>query len=232
MEVLYATFGVFDKGGISRYGRFQIRAIRDLMGDASVRVVFMLGPDADSFETPFHVDWFCAHPHGRRAQVATAAAILRVALQQRPDVVPSAHVNLSGVGRLAARLAGARSVVQVYGSEIWADRRWSATWGLMGSDAEVYASNFMTTAATHERIGPAERALDDLAPYYFEPDKPAESRGASRGDPRSDDGTPVTERLSMAGFELPLSPGLLREDVENVTSVCSRASTDSDCPGR
>jgi phosphatidylinositol alpha-1,6-mannosyltransferase len=114
MKVLHATPGVFDKGGISRYGRFQIRAIRDLMGDASVRVASMLGPDADSFETPFHVDWACTHAYDRRARIETAAAMLRMALQtasRRRHLRPC-----ESVGRLAARTTGARSVIQVYGT--------------------------------------------------------------------------------------------------------------------
>jgi phosphatidylinositol alpha-1,6-mannosyltransferase len=125
------------------------------MGDASVRVASMLGPDEDSFESPFHVDWSCAHAHGRQAQIEMAAAMLRMALQQRPDIVISAHVNLSGVGRLAARLCGARSVVQVYGSEIWAHRRWSATWGLTGSDAVISDCHFSARYMDEHRIRPA-----------------------------------------------------------------------------
>jgi hypothetical protein len=42
-------------------------------------------------------------------------------------------------------------------------------------DARMYASRFMTTAAMQERIGPAQRALNDLGPYYFEPKEPAAS---------------------------------------------------------
>ena len=34
------------------------------------------------------------------------AAPLRLALRQRPDIVITAHVNMSGVGRLAAMLTG------------------------------------------------------------------------------------------------------------------------------
>jgi phosphatidylinositol alpha-1,6-mannosyltransferase len=177
MKVLYATPGVFDKGGISRYGRFQIQSIRDLMGDANVRVASMLGPDENSFESPFHVDWSCAHAYGRRARIEMVAATLRLALLQRPDIVITAHVNMSGVGRLAALLTGARSVVQVYGSEVWADRRWSATWGLTGSDAVISDCHFTARYMDEQRIRPAgsTRVLwDCVDTARFTPGEPSE----------------------------------------------------------
>ena len=57
--------------------------------------------------------------------------------------------------RLTARLCGARSAVQVYGSEIWADRRWDATWGLTGSDAVISDCHFTARYMDEHQLRPA-----------------------------------------------------------------------------
>ena len=55
--MLYVTPGCFDKGGISRYGRAQITALRELLGPEQVRVYSIRGPGPGDFETPFPVAW-------------------------------------------------------------------------------------------------------------------------------------------------------------------------------
>jgi len=141
MKVLYITPGVFDKGGISRYGRYQIQALRDLLGASSVCVVSMAGPRPDQLERPFQVDW-TSSATGVRAKVETSLAVLRLARQHRPDIIWSAHVNFSGLGQVAANLVRAVSVAQVYGSEIWGPRRWDATWGLRANHAVISDCHF------------------------------------------------------------------------------------------
>ncbi len=56
-RVLYLTPGCFDKGGVSRYSRYQIRCLRDWLGDDNVRVLSLMGPDEHSLETPMDVWW-------------------------------------------------------------------------------------------------------------------------------------------------------------------------------
>ena len=57
MKILYITPGCFDKGGISRYNRYQITACRELFGKENVKVFSLLGPSDDDFEDPFSVEW-------------------------------------------------------------------------------------------------------------------------------------------------------------------------------
>lgn len=114
------TPGCFDKGGISRYSRYQINALRELFGCERVRTLSLLGPGGDAFETHFEVSW-----HGRApvATKATRAAFVlqaaREALLWRPDVIHSAHVNLTPLITGLAKLCGARTVLNVYGLELW-----------------------------------------------------------------------------------------------------------------
>lgn len=130
MKILFLTPGCFDKGGISRYSRYQILALRDLFGDDHVRVLSLLGPQVGDFETPFVVHW-----HGRGNQIwQKLRFVTQVLLQMliwRPRVVHIAHVNFSGMGYVLARLFGVRHVVlNVYGLEVWSGLRRDASYGL------------------------------------------------------------------------------------------------------
>ncbi|WGM40037.1 glycosyltransferase family 4 protein [Caulobacter sp. NIBR1757] len=121
MRILFLTPGCFDKGGISRYSRYQIEALREICGADNVRALSLLGPDENSLETPFSV---LAHgPANRHASIMSrlqfATRALYEALTWRPDVVWSAHVNFTPLLNLAGRLAGARTLLNVYGLEIW-----------------------------------------------------------------------------------------------------------------
>lgn len=119
-RVLFLTPGCFDKGGISRYSRYQIEALREILGTAQVRVLSLLGPDANSFETMFDVTW-----HGPSGQATNAGRVrfalsaLREALLWRPQVILCAHVNFTPLVSLLARLSGATTVLNVYGLELW-----------------------------------------------------------------------------------------------------------------
>jgi phosphatidylinositol alpha-1,6-mannosyltransferase len=119
-RILYLTPGCFDKGGISRYGRYQIEALREIVGPANLRVLSLLGPDADSFETGFDVAWHGgsgAATRGSRARFALRAA--REVALWRPDVILCAHVNFTPLVSRLAQLSGATTVLNVYGLELW-----------------------------------------------------------------------------------------------------------------
>jgi phosphatidyl-myo-inositol dimannoside synthase len=129
MKILYITTGCFDKGGISRYNRYQINALRELFGEEDVRVFSLLGPDKDGFEDFFPVAW-----HGNGTGMASKAGlvgkVLSTALFWRPDVILVAHVNLSGLAYAASRCCGALTILNVYGLEVWSTMSRDAAWGL------------------------------------------------------------------------------------------------------
>lgn len=118
MKVLYLTTGCFDKGGISRYCRYQISALRELFGTADVEVLSLLGPDEHGFEVPFEVAW-----HGRSGglpdKLEMAARAGRYAISVRPDVIHLAHINLGPLALQLSRLCSARTLLNVYGLEVW-----------------------------------------------------------------------------------------------------------------
>ena len=69
-RILFLTPGCFEKGGISRYYRYQINALREIFGDLNVRALSLLGPDPEGFETPYAVTW-----HGPTARVSKTARV-------------------------------------------------------------------------------------------------------------------------------------------------------------
>ena len=91
-KILYLAVGVFDKGGISRYCRSQIRAFRELVGEQNVCSLSFFAPGADDFEEPFQVDYHAQGP-SRAADVAFAVAIIKHARAMRPDLIWSSHLH-------------------------------------------------------------------------------------------------------------------------------------------
>jgi phosphatidylinositol alpha-1,6-mannosyltransferase len=120
-RALYLTPGVFDKGGISRYGRYQIRALREILGAEGVEVISLAPPLAGDLEEPFAVDFasFGATLRGRALFAAAAAA---AALGDRPAIVWCAHLYMAPLALPIARAARAKLVLDVYGTEVWTGR--------------------------------------------------------------------------------------------------------------
>jgi phosphatidyl-myo-inositol dimannoside synthase len=133
LKILYLTPGCFDKGGISRYSRYQVNALRLLLGAENVLVFSVLGPSNEDFEESFAVT-YCAGGTSTFQQLAYIAKLYSAAILARPDVIISAHVNLSGIAKLLSKLTGAKSILNVYGAEAWSAMRPDAAWGLHRSD--------------------------------------------------------------------------------------------------
>lgn len=140
-RILYMTPGCFDKGGISRYSRYQIRALRSVVGDGHVRALSLLGPDANSFEEPFPVD-FHATGLTRRDKAALLSRAVLVAARERPDLVIAAHVNLSAAALAIAAPIRAQTMLNVYGLEVWSGLRRDAALGLRHMDHVVADCHF------------------------------------------------------------------------------------------
>jgi phosphatidylinositol alpha-1,6-mannosyltransferase len=164
LSVLYITPGVFDKGGISRQGRFQIQALRDLLGPSRVHVLSLLGPTGTErdLEGSFPVDW---HGAGDSASLHDKTMLcvraIAAAVRLRPDVVWCGLMNQSAVGWLAAKLAGAALVTQVHGWETWTPRpgRPDTWWGLKASDYVVSVSHF-TARCVEQKLARPEGSVD------------------------------------------------------------------------
>ncbi|MBW7893019.1 MAG: glycosyltransferase family 4 protein [Chitinophagaceae bacterium] len=154
MKVLYLTPGCFDKGGISRYSRYQITALRELYGDKSIRILSLLGPQPDSFEEPFSVNWH-AGKNTRWQQFRFIMQTLRQLLTWHPDIIHIAHVNFSGFACILAAVFRVKTVLNVYGLEVWSGLSADAAFGLRKVDFVIadchYTGNYVEAEGLRKR---------------------------------------------------------------------------------
>nr|HMP32471.1 glycosyltransferase [Saprospiraceae bacterium] len=132
-QIVFITPGCFDKGGISRYSRYQIQALRALYGQANVYVMSLMGPLDDSIEEHFTVN-YAGKSNSKWDQLKFAFQFIWICFGQRPKIIHAAHVNFSGLSYVVSKLIGAVSILNVYGLEIWSKLSWDAAWGLKNVD--------------------------------------------------------------------------------------------------
>jgi phosphatidyl-myo-inositol dimannoside synthase len=145
------TPGVFDKGGIARYNRFQIRALRDEFGEENVRVFSLMGRLHDDFEEPFAVDFAGAMPLSLATRALFFAEVVIAANRFRPDVVLSAHVNMGPLAYAVCRATWSILAQNIYGREIWSE------YGLTFARREALKRTAIVISDCHNT---ADRAVD------------------------------------------------------------------------
>ncbi len=124
VRILYLAMGVFDKGGISRYCRYQISALREIVGESNIRVLSLSAPGANDFEEPFRVDY---HAQGtdRKSDLVILWAAVRYAVATHFDLIWSSHLHLMPHAlALKAFATRARVLINVYGRELWGKNQW------------------------------------------------------------------------------------------------------------
>lgn len=186
MNILVLTPGVFDKGGISRYGRFQITALREAYGPDNVQVVSLLGRRVDDLEEPFEVAWSGAVPHTLVSRAHFTGVSMRLALSHRPDIVLLGLVNFGPVALAAARVCGARLVQNIYGYEVWSSLTLARKQALYRSDGVISDCHNSADQALRlglvkerpavvwdcvdiERFTPPQGEAEDLSKYGLHP---------------------------------------------------------------
>jgi phosphatidylinositol alpha-1,6-mannosyltransferase len=121
VKILYLAVGVFDKGGISRYCRYQVRALREYAGPENVHVLSLVPPSENDFEEPFQVDR-AFRGFGLRSEVDFLLAGVGVARSLRPDVIWSSHIRFLPNGLLGRWCSGAALAANIYGEEAWSGK--------------------------------------------------------------------------------------------------------------
>jgi phosphatidyl-myo-inositol dimannoside synthase len=124
IRVLFLTIGVFDKGGVSRYGRYQIRAFTEIVDRANLKVLSLRGPGRNDFETLPLVDYH-ADDVNFVSYVRMTLALIRYVFSFKPDVLWCGHLHLLPLCLLVRMMRlKLRLIVNVYGEELWSGRRW------------------------------------------------------------------------------------------------------------
>ncbi|RTE51718.1 glycosyltransferase family 1 protein [Arenibacter aquaticus] len=121
-KILYLSPGCFDKGGISRYNRYQINTLKEIAGKENVKVFSLLPPQEGDFEDHFDVTW---HAWGisKLSKLAYVYKVLFIFWYWKPDIIWLGHVNLTEILVRFNLFSPAKTVLNVYGLEIWSGLR-------------------------------------------------------------------------------------------------------------
>ena len=115
-KLTYMTPDVFGLGGIQTYNRYQIMALRELLGEPRCRTISMHGPQAGGFDEPFQVD-FAAGGTEIRHKVRF---VLGAARRLSPGgIYWAALLHYAPVAWACARASVGTAVVNIYGYEMW-----------------------------------------------------------------------------------------------------------------
>lgn len=136
MRILYITPGCFDKGGISRYSRYQIRALKEEFGQKNIRVVSFLGPDQFSFEEKIDVDYY-GKANNFWERILFVLAIVRYCITLKPQIVHSAHINYAGLIHFLKIIFRFKFFLNVYGLEVWSNPSKASLRGLYYADTVI-----------------------------------------------------------------------------------------------
>jgi phosphatidylinositol alpha-1,6-mannosyltransferase len=154
-RILYLTTGCFDKGGISRYNRYQITALRELQGTENVRVLSLLAPAEGDFEEPFEVAW---HAWGiaRTSKLAFITKVLKTVYTWKPDIIWLGHVNLTEILVRFNLFKKATSVLNVYGLEVWSGLRPKVEEGFKRVDHVIADCHYTARYVENQGIRPKD----------------------------------------------------------------------------
>jgi phosphatidylinositol alpha-1,6-mannosyltransferase len=157
--MLYLSIGVFDKGGVARYSRYQIRALRELFGARGVTTLSVREPEPGGLEEPFGVDYYAGALDWRSRIKFGLAAWRKSRRVKPPRLVWASHLYLGLLGWLVRRTLGgdARLVVNIYGEEIWSGRVWLNKWVLRRADLVIADCHFSANYVRDHYGIPQER---------------------------------------------------------------------------
>ncbi len=117
-KILVLATDVFSKGGIQRYTRYQVKALRETP-DTEVTLLSLWGKDqSNTFEEDFAVDYIGTGV-GFLSKLKFFAAAWHAARAKKINLVICNHVALAQVAFALKVLLGIPYAVNVYGLEIW-----------------------------------------------------------------------------------------------------------------
>ncbi|MCK0115089.1 glycosyltransferase family 4 protein [Gelidibacter sp. F63206] len=158
-KILYLSPGCFDKGGISRYNRYQINALREIEGANNVKVFSLLAPQDGGFEEPFEVSWH-ASGTSKLSKLKFIIKVLQAVYFWKPDIIWLGHVNLTEILVRFRLFDKAKSILNVYGLEVWSGLRPKVEVGFRKVDYVVSDCHF--TAKYIEDEGIREKASTEV----------------------------------------------------------------------
>jgi glycosyltransferase involved in cell wall biosynthesis len=140
-KILFLATDLFSKGGITRYVRYQLRALKEVIGSGSIKLFSFLPPRGDEFEGDFHVDYIQGSNTYLNKVLFLIKSIFFVK-QNKINLIISDHVRLAFIGFLAKKILGIPFWLNVYGIEVWKDLPFLTVMSLKGADHIVSDCDF------------------------------------------------------------------------------------------
>lgn len=143
MKILYLATDVFSKGGIPRYSRYQINALRELYGENNIFVFSLHKPKENNlFDDNFKVSYIQGGIRFRD-KIFFSKKSLIFAKNNSIDLIINNHLQLSSISFIAKNLFKIRYLTNVYGLEVWSGFGYKDKVGLLNSDAIIGDCNFI-----------------------------------------------------------------------------------------
>lgn len=142
MKILYLATDVFSKGGIPRYSRYQIVALKELYGENNVFVFSLHKPKEDNlFEDDFKVQ-YVQGGISFRDKMFFSKKSLTFAKNNSINLIINNHLQLSSIAFIAKKLFKIQYLTNVYGLEVWSGFEYKDKIGLLNSDGIMGDCNF------------------------------------------------------------------------------------------
>lgn len=157
MKVLIVATGVFMKGGIERYTRYQYAALQQTLGKENVFLASLLGKN---IETVFEEDIEVAYVQGGlsiKDKIAFIFNCIKLVRCKGTRLLIINHRQLAIIGWISKFLYNTKYITNVYGLEIWSGMNIIERFALFSSDAIIGDCNFILQYIQKHFDYPVER---------------------------------------------------------------------------
>lgn len=136
-------------GGIARYGRLVLHALSQRGID--VHVVALMDRDGSPTKSVAQLPGVAYTPCAGSRPAFIRQAV-RHALQARPGLILTSHVNLAPLALVLARSVGAKAVTTIHGIDAWSRLPWHRRISLQRSDRILAVSHFTANRAAEANL--------------------------------------------------------------------------------
>ncbi len=158
MKLLLLATDVFEKGGIQRYARYQIKALREMPNIVEKAFIFsLLGKTPTSFEKDISLD-YVAGGLSLIKKIFFAVKAIFFARSNNINMIICNHISLTPIARFLKSFFGIPYIVNVYGLEIWSGLRKREIKGLKDARAIIGDCKF-TLKYIKDNFNISERKL-------------------------------------------------------------------------
>jgi len=142
MNVLILATDVFKKGGIQRYTRYQIQALKENPYLDKVFVFSILNKNPKNiFEEEIEIDYIAGGTSFFK-KIIFIIKVLFFCKKNNINLIICNHISLGQVAFFIKKISGISYTVNVYGLEIWSGLRRFEILGLKNADGVIGVSNF------------------------------------------------------------------------------------------